>query len=77
MFISDLISEAQQVELAKHLQCRALASLEQHSKFQGSRLYSLLLILPVLNSPSVEQLDAVLFKPVIGHVSMDTVISTI
>lgn len=74
--VLDLITDSQQAEIAEHLQCQALLSLEQHVSGQLNRMSAILLILPVLHTPSIEELTNVLFAPIIGNVSMDAVIVT-
>lgn len=78
VYISDLISDSHQADIAKHLQNRAVTILEQLTQHQLNRMLRILLLLPVLNTPSVEELDRMLFRPVIGQeIPMETIIFTI
>lgn len=61
--------------LAEHLQKTALLSLSQHLQFE--RLQVLLLLLPVLQTPSATILDANFFKPVITPMCIENVIINI
>lgn len=71
----DLISNQQSGMLVEHIQRTAVLSLEQHAS--SERLNKLLLSLPVFQTPSTSFLDEVFFKPVIGPMSVESVIFTI
>ncbi|KAJ3655036.1 hypothetical protein Zmor_014180 [Zophobas morio] len=74
---TDLLDDVEQIVLAENILMRALDGLAIRSALDRRRFTDVLLALPVLFIPSAIVLHSLLFKPVIGSVPIETVISTI
>ncbi|XP_060517223.1 nuclear receptor subfamily 2 group F member 5 [Cylas formicarius] len=74
---ADLIEDAKQSSLAKDLQERATDGLALRNIANKRRFMNIILCLPLLFNPSAEYLYTTLFKPIIGNVTVESVISTI
>lgn len=73
----DVLDDLEQIALAGSVLTRALDELAVRTALDRRRFCSVLLALPVLFIPSAVVLHSLLFKPVIGNVPIETVISTI
>ncbi|CAH0556429.1 unnamed protein product [Brassicogethes aeneus] len=74
---SDFLEGKNQVCLANCMLDKSLDGLFFKTSLDSKRFANILLILPYLFTSNAEDLYLLLFKPVIGSVSMETVISTI
>ncbi|KAF2886248.1 hypothetical protein ILUMI_19924, partial [Ignelater luminosus] len=73
----DLIGDSGQASLADDVQERALQTLTVHTVSNRGRLEKLLTAIPMLFTPSSGALCAILFRPIIGPIPIETVILTI
>ncbi|RZC32742.1 nuclear receptor subfamily 2 group E member 1 [Asbolus verrucosus] len=74
---ADLLDDGEQSSLAENILTRALDALAIRTALDRRRFASIILAVPVLFVPSAIVLHSLLFKPVIGSVPIETVISTI
>lgn len=73
---ADLLDDKEQITLAENVREKALEELFLKT-FDNKRLLHILLSVPHLFNPTAHELYLALFKPVIGSVPIETVISTI
>jgi hypothetical protein len=74
---ADLLDDGDQIALAENILTRALDGLAIRTALDRRRFANILLAMPVLFIPSAVVLHSLLFRPVIGSVPIETVISTI
>ncbi|CAH1369359.1 unnamed protein product, partial [Tenebrio molitor] len=74
---ADLLDDGDQITLAGNILTRALDGLAIRTALDRRRFANILLAMPVLFIPSAVVLHSLLFRPVIGSVPIETVISTI
>ncbi|KAF5285584.1 hypothetical protein FQR65_LT13117 [Abscondita terminalis] len=73
----DLINDDAQSDLARNLQERALDALKENEMLDEKRLKRILLAIPMLYLPSAGALSELLFRPIIGSISIEAVVLTI
>ncbi|KAF7287584.1 hypothetical protein GWI33_005942 [Rhynchophorus ferrugineus] len=74
---NDLLEEDKQASLAKCLQEMAIDALQIKNTENKKRFLNLLLTLPTLYRPSAEFIYLTYFKPIIGEVTIESIIVTI